>query len=159
MSPFLGKSLEVIRSGHWYGNDTLWRAILDVNRIIIYCDSTGIIHNTPQRRYVAIIDGVVAGEKNGPMAAEPKKCNMIGLSFNALIGDMMISKLMGFDYKKIPSIAKGFELNEYQLTNYGSDEIRIISNYEGWNKKVVEIAKDDCFQFKPAIGWEGHIEL
>jgi len=29
---------DYIREGSWYGNDTLWRSILDLNRIVLYVD-------------------------------------------------------------------------------------------------------------------------
>ena len=36
VTPFVGKPLEVVRNGHWYGSDTVWGAILDLNKILVY---------------------------------------------------------------------------------------------------------------------------
>lgn len=159
-SPFLGKPMETIRSGHWYGNDTLWRAILDLNKIILYADKNGVMKDTPQRKYIAIIDGIIAGEKNGPMMPEPKKCGVIGIAYSPLLGDTVMAKLMGFDYKKIPCIKEGYFLDKYILNNKISKEkIFIDSNIKEWNKRLDDIIYKDIFHFVPAFGWKDHIEL
>ena len=160
VTPFVGKPLEVVRNGHWYGNDTLWRAILDLNKILVYSDENGIMHNKPKRKCISIIDAIVAGEKNGPMSPEPKVCGMVGIAFSPLLGDVVMSRLMGFDYKKIPSINNGFGLTNYTLNNEViPDNISVGSNNPNWNKKLGNINKNDCFAFNAAFGWENHIEL
>lgn len=160
LSPILGKPFTVIRNGHWYGNDTLWRAILDLNRILIYSDKYGKMHNEPQRKYISIIDGIVAGEKNGPMAANPKECGIVGISYNALLGDRVMAHIMGFDYKKIPSIVKGYELDSFMLNNgQRPEDVIVISNNAKWNNRITDIDIQSCFHFIPAAGWNGHIEL
>ena len=160
LSPLQGKPMQTIRSGHWYGNDTLWRSILDLNRIIFYADKNGIMQNTQQRKYVAIIDGIIAGEKNGPMMPIAKKCGIVAVAFSPVVGDMAMSRLMGFDYKKIPSIYQGFSLRRYRIDG-GIDEVEaeIESNVKSWNDRIVQIPLNETFCFEPAYGWERHIEL
>ena len=51
----------------WWGNDTLWRTLTDLNRAVRYADKEGVLHDAPQRSFFGLIDGVVAGEKNGPV--------------------------------------------------------------------------------------------
>ena len=36
-----GDTLDVVRSGNWWGNDTIWRMILDLNRILRYARPDG----------------------------------------------------------------------------------------------------------------------
>src|SRR5262249_38395097 len=36
-----GDSRNVIRNGSWYGNDTIWRMILDLNKILLYANPDG----------------------------------------------------------------------------------------------------------------------
>ena len=36
-----GNTDEMIRSGNWYGNDTIWRTVLDLNKILFYANSDG----------------------------------------------------------------------------------------------------------------------
>lgn len=160
IQPFIGKNFTVIRNGHWYGNDTLWRAILDLNKIIIYCDTNGKICNSPQRKYISIVDGIIAGEKNGPMMPEKKECGIIVVSYNGLICDTVVSRLMGFDYNKIPQIFNGYRLASFKLNNnIIPSDIVVRSNKLEWNKKLNEINSDTTFKFIPAFGWDGHIEL
>ena len=62
-----------IRYGMWYGNDTIWRTILDLNRIINYSDKDGNIRGTKQRHIIHIGDMIVCGEKEGPLSPSYKK--------------------------------------------------------------------------------------
>ncbi|MBU2607828.1 MAG: DUF362 domain-containing protein [Chloroflexi bacterium] len=57
---------EYFDHGGWHGNDTLWRTIVDINRILIYADSQGKLHPQPQRRYLGMVDGIVGGDGNVP---------------------------------------------------------------------------------------------
>src|SRR6266571_4024698 len=57
--------LRGVMSGSWFGNDTLWRTILDLNKIARYVDKEGNLRDTPQRRYLCIVDGVYGGENDG----------------------------------------------------------------------------------------------
>jgi len=94
------------------------------------------------------------------MSPEPKVCGMVGIAFSPLLGDVVMSRLMGFDYKKIPSINNGFGLTNYTLNNEViPDNISVGSNNPNWNKKLGNINKNDCFAFNAAFGWENHIEL
>jgi hypothetical protein len=52
--------------GGWYGNDTLCRTILDLNRILLYADSRGEMQREIQRRRLFLTDGIIAGEGEGP---------------------------------------------------------------------------------------------
>lgn len=46
-------SVEKIGYGMWYGNDTIWRSILDLNRIILYADNQGgYTRNNRESTYV-----------------------------------------------------------------------------------------------------------
>ena len=38
---FFGKTDNTIRSGNWYGNDTLWRMVLDLNKVLFYAEIDG----------------------------------------------------------------------------------------------------------------------
>ena len=57
-----------IRSGNWYGNDTTWRMVIDLNRILMYAQSSGCLQAKPARRMFCIVDGIVGGDGNGSWA-------------------------------------------------------------------------------------------
>ena len=53
-------------SGNWHGNDTIWRTIVDLNKILFFSKKDGFLSNEIQRKYFAIVDGIIGGEGNGP---------------------------------------------------------------------------------------------
>jgi hypothetical protein len=57
-----------ILEGSWEGNDTIWRTTLDLHDIVLHADREGRMHDTPQRRCLALVDGIIAGEGEGPRA-------------------------------------------------------------------------------------------
>lgn len=99
----LGKmvSRDNYSEGSWFGNDTIWRTIIDLNIILTYCDRLGVIKNSPQRKIFNICDMVVVGEKEGPLEPSPKSLGIILMGSNTYLCDIVISKIFGCDYKKI----------------------------------------------------------
>jgi hypothetical protein len=91
-----------LHSGNWCGNDTIWRTILDINKIMMYSDKDGKMHDLPQRKVLILVDGVLAGEGQGPLAPQTKKCGAIICGTDPWSVDHVGARLMGFDYQKIP---------------------------------------------------------
>ncbi len=150
---------ETIRNGSWHGNDTIWRATLDLNRILLYSKTDGEMSDKPQRKYFTLIDGIIGGEGKGPMEADPKESGILIAGTNPVYADTIAATLMGFDYKKIPTISKGYEIEKYPLAFLAADSINIISNNEHWQKRVSEFKYEDTLKFKPHFGWIGNIEI
>ncbi|HLM20860.1 MAG TPA: DUF362 domain-containing protein, partial [Propionibacteriaceae bacterium] len=93
-----GDTQETVRSGNWHGNDTIWRMILDLNRILVYGTVQGTLASTPQRAAWSVVDGIVAGDGNGPEAPDRVDAGLVvvGDSFAAV--DLVCTRLMGFDW-------------------------------------------------------------
>ena len=68
----------------WYGNDTLWRTLQDVNRIVFYADKNGKIQDSPQRNHFHLVDGIIGGEKTGPVNCDPVYPGLLMAGYNAL---------------------------------------------------------------------------
>ena len=140
------------RYGMWYGNDTIWRTILDLNRIINYCDREGDMKNTRQREIIYFGDMVVCGEKEGPLSPSYKKIGGILFADRAVEFDLYLTKLMGYDYLKIPTLKNA--MKDKML--YDGETVFFRSNRSEYcgdiNKKV------ESFDFVPTSGWRGHIE-
>ncbi len=66
----LGNNQQAVRSGNWHGNDTCWRMVLDLNKCLFYFDGNGKPRTKPLR-YLAVVDGILGGQGNGPMAQIP----------------------------------------------------------------------------------------
>lgn len=128
-SKIFGDSGAVVRSGNWHGNDTTWRMVLDLNQAFF----------AKPRRYLSIIDGIIAGEGNGPMEADAKPCGVLIAGTHPVATDFVATKLMGFDWQKIPTIREG---------------LRVFGIAPG----DIEADIGETFQFKPHFGWKGHIE-
>lgn len=141
--------------GSWYGNDTIWRTIADVNRVIRYADKEGIMRGKPQRKMFIIADMVVSGEKEGPMLPSAKQVGIIAAGSEQVAFDEAIASLMGFDYRRIPSIVKMPQLNIYKLPCSepvtDSNSAQLIDYLKG------ETICDEL-SFVPSSGWVGAIE-
>ena len=154
-----GDSSQVIRNGSWYGNDTLWRMILDLNKVLFFADPGGAI--IPQnfnsaKHYIGIVDAIIAGEGEGPISPDPVEMGYVVCGENPVAIDAVCGTLMGFDPFKIPVIRKAFEVNHFPLCNFRMDEIRV--NNAGNSYLFKEIPRKFIRSFKPQFGWRGHIE-
>ena len=93
-----------IIDGSWEGNETLWRTILDLNRALLFADRDGKLRDSPQRRYLAIVDGIVAGEGEGPMGATPVRAGLLVGGRDPSLVDHAAAGAMGFDPGRIPLV-------------------------------------------------------
>lgn len=105
-APKVGGPPKVI-DGSWEGNDTLWRTILDLNRVLFFADRDGVLRDRPQRRYLTIVDGIVAGEGEGPLGATPVDAGMLVGGFDPSLVDAVAARAMGFEPEKIVMIREG----------------------------------------------------
>lgn len=155
---FGGKNSK-IRGGGWYGNDTLWRTIIDLNKVLFYGDPDGQLREKkdPYKQYIAIVDGIIAGEGNGPLEPDRKDCGYILAGVNPVSVDCVAAFLMGFDYKKIPMINNCFYIKKYQITDFDYDDIRCIID-DNKRMTINDIPSKYVTPFRAASGWAGHIE-
>lgn len=116
--------------GSWYGNDTIWRSIIDINKIVSYADKNGIMKKDKQRIIFNVADMIISGEKEGPLIPSNKEVGLLVASFNCLNMDKSICKIMGFESEKIKYIINGYKLKKYLLS-----DTRKYNNYLS-NKKV-----------------------
>lgn len=143
--------------GSWFGNDTIWRTILDLNRILLYADKNGKMTNNIQRRQFIVGDMIVSGEKEGPLEPTPIYPGVIVMGKEALAFDRVVCSLMGFDYRNIPSLynTKIFE-NDYPIAS--SNNAQIQSNNIDWHEKSIdEIREKSSLKFQPTLGWEAKL--
>lgn len=146
------KTQEKYSEGSWYGNDTIWRTILDLNKILQYADRDGNICEERQRRFLNIGDMVVSGEKDGPVRPSRKDTGIIIVGEDPCSFDEVVTALMGFDCGKIPTICR---MRQTEPKIYFSREYRIISNNSAWDgKEVFDIYKNYNLGFVSNPGWE-----
>jgi hypothetical protein len=150
-----GDTQQVIRSGNWHGNDTCWRMVLDLNKCLLHFDGLGAPRTRPLR-YLAVVDGVVAGEGNGPMAADPKACGVVLAGTHPVAVDMVAGTLMGFDWTKLRMLRHSFEDGKLRLCDFQADDIEVLSDNGAWQGAIADMK--ETFAFRPHFGWIGAIE-
>lgn len=155
-----GASEAVIRSGNWHGNDTIWRMILDLNKILIFGSPNHFMKDDkPENRkvYIGIVDAILCGEGNGPKAPSPRHLGYIISGYNPAAIDAVCAKMMGFDPLKIPSIRESFFIKKYKIAYFDIGDILIWFN--NTTTKFCQMPSQLIQKFKPHFGWEGNIEL
>lgn len=158
-----GDTRQIIRSGNWFGNDTLWRMVLDLNKVLFYADPDGTLRKNDlkhiRKKYISIVDGIISGEGNGPEAPTPKKTGLLFAGANPVALDAVCAKFMGFDWQKIPTIQRAFAIQQYPLCNFNYQDIELVSSNPQYNKKIIDIASANLPQLNPHFGWKNFIEL
>ncbi|MDD4363727.1 MAG: DUF362 domain-containing protein [Atribacterota bacterium] len=153
ISRFISK--DDFRNGSWYGNDTIWRTILDLNRIVRYADKNGNLCDFSQRKIFNIADMIISGEKEGPLSPSPKQVGIIAMAEDAVCMDEVLATIMGVDYHNIPSINNARLPHQFPIGC--SNEAHIISNNSKWdNKDCSQLSSDDCLSFVLTNGWKNY---
>ncbi len=150
-----GDTQDVVRSGNWHGNDTCWRMVLDLNKCLFFYDGAGQPRTRPLR-YLAVVDGIVAGEGNGPMAPDPKPCGVILAGTHPAAVDCAAATLMGFQWDRLRLLAGAFRMRGRSFVGFTPGDIRVISNQPGWQGPLSTLT--DPLRFRPHFGWVGAIE-
>jgi len=156
-SIFGDTNTDTIRSGNWYGNDTTWRMVIDLNRILLYADNKGHLQDNPARHLLCLVDGIIGGEGNGPLDPTPRLAGYILTGNNAVAVDLVSAHLMGFDYKRLPVLFRAMENHTLPISISGYEVICKSSN------PLFDHSLADLDQvgtaFKSHFGWKGHVEL
>lgn len=147
------KKSEKYWEGSWYGNDTIWRTIVDLNRILLYADKKGDLQDSRQRRLFIVGDMLVSGDKEGPLEPSPVNARTIVMGDDPVAYDMVVCSLMGFDYHDIPSIEMPGE-EDKKLLFSSCKEPHVISNDKEWNgRSLTDIRESHSLEFVPSRGW------
>jgi hypothetical protein len=141
--------------GNWYGNDTIPRTTIDLNKILFYTDKTGSFKNEISRKMFVVVDAIVAGEKQGPVGPSPKGSGLLVAGYNPVAVDLVCCSMMGFDYKKIPIFKHALNVKKYKIFNGKPEEIKVVSDK---CKKFIDIYNEYNCNFVPHDNWRGHIE-
>jgi len=142
--------------GSWYGNDTLPRTVTDLNRIALYADKTGRMQKEAQRRMLVIVDGIVAGEREGPLSPSPKHCGLIVAGLSPVVVDLVCSRVIGFDYRKIPMFRYAMRNGKYELFCGNPADLLVRSDLCSSYDQLVDTF--GC-EVMPSAGWRDHIEI
>lgn len=153
-----GRTNKVVRSGNWYGNDTAWRMAHDLLRIMRYADAQGRLADRPVRRLFSVVDGIVAGEGDGPLDASPHGAGVVLAGVDPVAVDRVCGRLMGFDLTRMPILQHAWDPHPRPLTASQCDAIEVHANENRFQGRVTDW-QGPMLAFKPHFGWRGHIEI
>ena len=131
----------------WYGNDTTWRMVMDLNKIAEYGNADGTLSVDPQRRIFSLCDGIIAGQGDGPLEPQPLPLGIISFTDNSVTNDRAMALLIGLPLKKIQL------LNNNSLNRELDCEITMNGG---------KITLEDLIQYSikaiPPKGWAGYFK-
>lgn len=154
---------DFIRSGNWYRNRTTWRMCLDLNRCLYYSSAAGEHWEAPEpvRRVLTVIDAVVAGEGEGPLAPTDRPLGVILASLDPVALDLAAIRLMGFDEECLPKVCEAMRSDVLRVTATRSPEDVVVREVVAADAAPRERSLDELVPEKPFVahsGWLGHVE-
>jgi uncharacterized protein (DUF362 family) len=153
---------EFIRSGNWHGNRTTWRMCLDLNRALYYSDAAGAHWDAPEpvRSVLTVIDGIVAGEGEGPLAPRDRPLGAILAATDPLALDVAAVRLMGFDEQRLPKLREAMNAPRMRIGDVRSArDVQVVeadANGSCCDVALEALAPANIFEAHP--GWRGHVE-
>ena len=139
----------------WYGNDTTWRMVMDLNLIAKYGTSEGTISTVPQREIFYLCDGIIGGQGDGPLNPEPLPLGIVCFSNDAVAADLFVSNLMGFDTEKIPMLRAATE----SIAHDNQRTLFVVDGRPVSEDELASIIEELCVSADPPPGWKGHLEM
>lgn len=106
---------KVTNRGAWPGNDTIWRMVTDLYK--------GLLQK--ERKYFSVIDGIIAGEGQGPFCPHSVESKTLIAGDNFLLTDIIATRYMGIDPMKIKYLEYFIDYFKLNL-----EEIKVVNNNE-----------------------------
>jgi hypothetical protein len=133
-----------ISAGSWRGNETVWRTTLDLNHLLYF--------KIPRkaRTILNIVDGIVAGEGEGPLSPSPKPVGLLLGGENPAYVDAVMAKLMGYNLSRIPTVYNALYHRRSHFAGPFLENFRV--HIQG---KEVAFEELPNFNFKKPRYWAG----
>ncbi|MDG2222667.1 MAG: DUF362 domain-containing protein [Rubripirellula sp.] len=142
--------------GSWYGNDTCWRMVLDLNRILNYGTIDGELSDKRQRVIYSLTDAVVCGQGDGPLKPEPLTLGAVTFASNSVAADAVHCILLGIDPERIRLVSVARSESRWMLLDQGSVPYAAVDSR---SVPLNEIRDTIGVNARLPEGWEGHVEL
>jgi uncharacterized protein (DUF362 family) len=154
---------DFIRSGNWHGNNTTWRMCLDLNRCLYYSDAKGTHLDAPRpvRTVLTLIDGIVAGEGEGPLAPRDVPLGAVIAATDPVALDLVAVRLMGFDERRLPKVSRPMTETDLRVTDVREPSDVTVTEVPAATFEPRTLRLDDLRSergFLPHAGWVGHVE-
>ena len=132
-------------SGKWWGNDTLWRSILDVARAVLFYDYDGNLRQEPRK--VLFFADMVEALDNSP--------GLILASGNPVALDCVLSRLIGFKWLNLPLILGSLSDSSFALFKGKCGDVKLVSEDIFLGGNFEEISP--MLSPTEPEGWEGKL--
>jgi uncharacterized protein (DUF362 family) len=154
---------DFIRSGNWHGNRTTWRMCIDLNRCLYYSDADGEQFDAPGpiRKVLTIMDGVIAGEGDGPLSPMNVPLGVVVAATDPVALDLVALRLMGFDERNFPKVCQPIRDDDLRITDVRDPrDVTVFEidngSHEVQRRRLEDITCEHVFAAHP--GWTGHVE-
>ena len=136
-----------ISFGSWSGNETIWRTTLDLNHLLYFGQRR-------PKRIINIVDGIIAGEGDGPLASSPKETGLVLLGENPAYLDAVIARFMGYNVSRIPTVYHAVHHRKSKFGGVSLDDLPIY-RVAGDGTKTQHNWRDiETMRFGPPPRWE-----
>jgi uncharacterized protein (DUF362 family) len=146
--------------GKYLDNDTIWRSMADLNRILLYADGTGRtpypgrLQSARQRRYLTIVDGIVAAEES-QYQPHPRPLGTVVIGADPVTCDAVTARIMGFDPRKLRSVTHPGQIPSHPLGPWQPANVRVVTSWGGGLNAVYRAAITPELH---VFSWQGHVE-
>lgn len=157
--PLLEKAFRKISSrtvlgGSWWGNDTLWRTVIDLNKVLLYFNEEGQMRTKPLH-LLNFVDGIISFQHSEE--ASDKNTGVVLFGQNPVAVDCAAARLVGVDWKRVPILKKAFEIKTFPLADFHPEDIEVISEDVFVRGKLDTI--EPLIFFTLPAGWKDKAEL
>ena len=132
----------------WYGNDTTWRMVLDLNKIAIFGTNKGELAEKPQRVLYSLSDGIIGGQGNGPLKPEPLPLGIVSFTNHSGMHDVCMGTLMKFDIERIFLLKTSAKIAEKENIDMFLNGLKI----------TLPVLQKFAIHTTPPIGWQKHLK-
>ena len=116
--------------GAWSGNETVPRLCVDLNRVLLYGRPDATFGEVVQRQVLHIVDAVIAGQGDGPLASDELPLGLVLAGVNASAIDWVGAYLLGYDAGKIPLLKHSFADFRWRIADFQPNEIELLGDWE-----------------------------
>lgn len=137
-------------AGAWSGNDTCWRMAVDLARILAYAGPDGIMRDYRVRSHVAMVDGILGGEGQGPLMPRAVRSGILLFGDNVVEVDHAAAILMGYAPDRLPIIRKAAGTKQYSLSSHLNEQSIV---FNGVRSNLEHVKSNVAYRYVSPKGW------
>lgn len=140
---------EHISASSWRGNETIWRTTLDLNHLFYFMSPKR------PRKILNIVDGIIAGEGEGPLSPTPKHVGLLMGGENPAYIDAVMAKLMGYNISRIPTVYHAIYHRKSLFAGPDLQNYSIQSAKDSGSTETIAFCDLPNLQFEKPYYWRG----